>query len=791
MSAINSSSLSPDTETSPSSPSRKQVSGKGEMADLIRTHDWASTPLGPIDTWSDALLYSVNLMLSCQFPTVVFWGQEMIQFYNDGYRPLMAEKHPTALGQSARECWKEAWHLIGPQWEAVLANGETTYMKEVLVPVIRNGRLQDIFWTYSYSPIYSSTGTVDGILIVCHDVTDEVFSARRLRESEARATRILESIGDAVIVTDAQSHVIRMNPVAEGLTGWTAANACSRPLTTVFHIVDETTREIIESPAEKVKRLGTPATLDHHTVLIRKDGTETPIDDSVAPIRDREGNITGAVLVFRDIRERRAAERERDAIAKQLQQAFNVTTDGVLSVDRSWQITFANQRAKEILAASGELLDKNFWQTFPGTIYEGSPYVENYNRAMDNKTSGQFEAFYPEPLNAWFTVTVQPSDDGIILFFRDVTQQRREAEALRESEARFNAIYSASHEYIGIITPAGVVLHCNPASLEFANNTQEDVAGMNFWETPWFINTPGAPEMVEQAIGRAATGEFVRLEFTLLRPTGEAVAFDFSLAPVRDADGKVVFLVPEARDITELKRAEAALMQSEKLAAVGRLASSIAHEINNPLESVMNLIYLARRHAIDPDAQMYLDTADQEIRRVSIIANQTLRFHKQPSNPQEISCSDLFATVLSIYEGKLKNAGIVIEKRYRADRPILCFEGDIRQVLNNLVGNAIDAMPAGGRLLVRSRTATEWSTGRRGLALTIADTGVGMNPLVMQKIFDPFFTTKGIAGTGLGLWVSQEIAERHKGTLTVRSSQRQGTCGTVFNLFLPFDATKP
>jgi PAS domain S-box-containing protein len=519
-----------------SSPPRKRISGTGEMADLTRAYDWASSPLGPVETWSEALLCSINMLLSCQFPTVIFWGPEMIQFYNDGYRPLMTEKHPTALGQSARECWKEAWHIIGPQWDAVLADGSTTYMKEVLVPVIRNGRLQDVYWTYSYSPIYGSEGSIDGILIVCHDVTDEILANRKLSESEAR----------------------------------------------------------------------------------------------------------------------------------------------------------------------------------------------------------------------------------------------------------LGAIYSASVEYLGLLTPEGVLLDCNRASLEFAGNTREDVIGKNFWETPWFLHTPGAPEMARQAIELAATGEFVRQEVTLNRPSGEALPFDFSLAPVRDATCKVVFLVPEGRDISELKQAEAALIQNEKLAAVGRLASSIAHEINNPLESVMNLIYLARQYAVDPDARTLLETADQEIRRVSIIANQTLRFHKQPSKPQAITPADLISTVLGLYEGKLRNAGICIEKRYRAEDPVTCFEGDIRQILNNLVGNAIDAMPHGGRLLVRSRRATDWSTGRKGLTLTVVDTGVGMNADILKKIFDPFFTTKGIGGTGLGLWVSQEITERHSGVLKVRSSQREGRSGTVCALFLPF-----
>jgi len=241
-------------------------------------------------------------------------------------------------------------------------------------------------------------------------------------------------------------------------------------------------------------------------------------------------------------------------------------------------------------------------------------------------------------------------------------------------------------------------------------------------------------------------------------------------------------------DIEERKRAEQALIQSEKLAAVGRLAASIAHEINNPLESVMNLIYLARQHAIDRDTQLLLDTADQEVRRISVIANQTLRFHKQASNPQAIPCFDLFRTVLSIYEGKLKNSNITVEKRLRSDQPIVCFEGDIRQVLNNLVGNAVDSMPSGGRLLIRNRKGTDWTTGRKGLVLTVADTGCGISPGDVQSIFEPFFTTKGIAGTGLGLWVSQEIVIRHAGKLKVRSRQREKHCGTVFTLFLPFAA---
>ncbi len=135
----------------------------------------------------------------------------------------------------------------------------------------------------------------------------------------------------------------------------------------------------------------------------------------------------------------------------------------------------------------------------------------------------------------------------------------------------------------------------------------------------------------------------------------------------------------------------------------------------------------------------------------------------------------------------MKNSNIVVEKRYRAVQPLLCFEGDIRQVLNNLVSNALDAMSKGGRLILRSREATEWAAPRKGLILTIADTGCGMSPDVASQIFEPFFTTKGIGGTGLGLWVSKEVVDRHNGTLRLRSSRKEGESGTVFTLFLPFE----
>ena len=285
------------------------------------------------------------------------------------------------------------------------------------------------------------------------------------------------------------------------------------------------------------------------------------------------------------------------------------------------------------------------------------------------------------------------------------------------------------------------------------------------------------------------SGEPYDVEHRLHLATGEIRWMRSRALPRRDDEGRIVRWYGSTEDIHDRKMAQEALLQSEKLAAVGRLASSIAHEINNPLEAVTNLLYLARTcKDVDEEVLGYIATAESELARVALITNQTLRFHKQSTRQQAVTCSDLIGSALAIYKGRLSSTGIKVEKRKRATRPLVCFDGEIRQVLNNLIGNAIEACaPLGGRLLIRSREGTDWKSGRKGLVLTVADNGIGMSAQTRKKIFDPFFSTKGPAGIGLGLWVSCEIVNRHRGELRVRSTQRSGRCGTVFTVFLPFD----
>jgi len=237
-------------------------------------------------------------------------------------------------------------------------------------------------------------------------------------------------------------------------------------------------------------------------------------------------------------------------------------------------------------------------------------------------------------------------------------------------------------------------------------------------------------------------------------------------------------------DVIQPGPQEEALRKLEKLAAVGQLASSIAHEINNPLESITNLLYLIRQSESMEDVQQYAKIAQEELSRVTEITLQTLRFHRQNSRPTELDLAELLRAVMVLYAGRMLVRNITTEMKLIPSPAVMAMEGEIRQVVNNLVRNALDALSAGGRLLIRLHPERDQHNGRDGVRLTVADTGEGISPQIQDRLFEPFQTTKELTGTGLGLWVSKGIVLKHGGRIQTRT--RLGR-GTVFTVWLPVD----
>ena len=271
---------------------------------------------------------------------------------------------------------------------------------------------------------------------------------------------------------------------------------------------------------------------------------------------------------------------------------------------------------------------------------------------------------------------------------------------------------------------------------------------------------------------------------------GTSETYDLYAEPLHDSQGNVVGITVAALDITQTRLAEEALRRAEKLAVVGRLASSIAHEINNPLESVVNSLYLMRNSGDAEELQFLIRTAEEELARVSHVVTHSLRFNRQSTAPTLQDVSAIADSALALYSGRLRHAPIRLIRDYRPTDPLLCFEGELRQVFANLIGNAIDATRE-GKIQIRIREARQICDGSSCMRVSIADTGSGIEPKTLSRLFEPFVTTKENTGTGLGLWVTAEILKRHRAKVQVRTSTNPHHSGTVFVITFPRIAAGP
>ncbi|QNI32504.1 PAS domain-containing protein [Alloacidobacterium dinghuense] len=268
-----------------------------------------------------------------------------------------------------------------------------------------------------------------------------------------------------------------------------------------------------------------------------------------------------------------------------------------------------------------------------------------------------------------------------------------------------------------------------------------------------------------------------------------------NIYPVRTSSNAVRWVGAVIVDTTQRRNSEDALRKTEKLVATGRLAASIAHEINNPLEAVTNLLYLIRlQDSLSVDTLRYVELAQHEVARVSEITQQTLRFYRQSTLPVTAKVSELMDSVLTLHQGRVNSLQVEVRRFYEPEVDLFCFAGEVRQLFANLIGNALDAMmPGPGQLVLSVRRSRSWrDSDIEGVRVSVMDTGCGMTDEVRGRIFEPFFTTKEATGTGLGLWVSAEIVRKHHGTVRIRSrasvdGQSNGDfrSGTVFMLFFP------
>jgi PAS domain S-box-containing protein len=363
----------------------------------------------------------------------------------------------------------------------------------------------------------------------------------------------------------------------------------------------------------------------------------------------------------------------------------------------------------------------------------------------------------------------------------DITDRKLEQEELQLSRARFKRLFDVNMIGICFWGTDGKVIEANDEYLRIVGVTREEfeMRGYLDWRALTPVEYRAADERALRECMERGVSEIYEKE--ALRRDGKRVPILVGTAFLSGSrfDG-IAFVM----DLSERKTAELALLKQEKLASAGRLAATIAHEINNPLEAVTNLLYLARSSPDLPaGVQQMLKTADEELQRVTHTAKQTLGFYRESTQAGDVDLVQAITDVVSVYGRKLEHRKIDVQTEFRAHPIVHAFGGELRQIFSNVINNAADAMPGGGRLRIRVSHAADGS--RPFVRVTVCDEGTGIDREQRPHIFEPFFTTKRDVGTGLGLWVTKQLVEKHGGRISVRSTTRPDRHGTVFSIVLP------
>lgn len=389
-------------------------------------------------------------------------------------------------------------------------------------------------------------------------------------------------------------------------------------------------------------------------------------------------------------------------------------------------------------------------------------------------------------LLAQFKATVQASRGEAVSFKNSDAGQAYEE--LRVSQARLAAIISSTMDAIITVDEEQRIVLFNRAAENIFGYRSQQIMGK-----PLDMLIPddlrAAHRVHVRDFGRTGiTSRSMYSPRTLnaLRSSGEQFPIEATISQVEAAGQKLFTVV--LRDLSERKRAEDELRKAEKLAVAGRMAATVAHEINNPLETVINALFLIDQSpSLDGTTRELVSTAQQELQRVTQITKLTLGFYRQDERVQaKVSLSDLIDNVLALYGRRFQLIGVKVEPRYETREPVQVVAGEMRQVFSNLIVNAADALAVSGtRLVVHVRNATNWKTMQSGVRVVICDNGPGIPVTVREHLFELFQTTKGEKGTGIGLWVSQGIVKTHGGTIRCRSSVTPGKSGTLFSIFVP------
>ncbi len=703
------------------------------------------------------------------------------------------------LGIPVREALPELETCGGFEFlDEVYRTGTTYRGRELKVSLHQSpaGSEPERYFDFTFQPVFDSAGGVEGILVLAVDATERVAIHQALEEREARFRLAQQATEIGTWEWDPGEDSSTLSPETHRIYG-TDPNASAEEIYRVWsarvHPSDWPQVNLEMAECQKRGVLDIEYRYQHPEMGLRHHHAKGRRMLGTSRFFGVVDDITGRKRV-----EQSLSKREED-----LRGLADAMPQLVWMSDPDGYIHWFNQRWYDYTGTTPEQNCGWGWQSvhdpkflpavvarWKGSLQTGEPFEMVF--PLRGK-EGKYKPFLTR------AVPIRDAGGVILRWFGTNTDISGEFEIRRqieESQARMQTALDSSQRLAAIVESSddaiigkdlnGIVTSWNPAAERMFGYTPEEMIGTS-------IRRVIPPEVFpdeDRIMSAVAHGQRTEhFETTRLRKDGERIEVSLTLSPVFDEAGRIVGVASISRDISQQQKVEKALHTSERLASVGRLAATIAHEINNPLEAVTNLVFLAQSCSDDADRKMFLDQAQQELARVALLTKQTLGFYRENKGAREMTLGELVAPLVAVFSARARNKQISIDTEIREDPAVAIIPGEIRQLFANLLNNSIDAVNDRGRILIRISAAREQrGSGRSGARLTVCDNGPGIPLAVRKKMFEPFFTTKRDVGTGLGLWVTTNILRKHEGSIRLRSCVTPGKSWTAFSVFLPAGA---
>lgn len=802
---------------------------EGEMATLVKNYDWASTALGDTEQWPTSLRTAVSLVLCSKFPMLLMWGDDLIQFYNDAYRSSLGNngKHPHALGQRAQDHWSEMWDVVSPLIEQVRNTGNASYSEDQLIPINRNGNMEDAYWTFSHSPVLNEAGKVEGVLVVSNETTEKVKSRKRIEASDKRFQNLVRDATVGIIVLLGEACLVETANQAYGeLINSKPEELIGRHL---FDVITEAA-EPFKSIIDWVRNSGESVYLyDQYYYIIKNDAKKEGFLNLIyQPYKEDEGNIVGVMILCQDVTEQVLARQKIDYSEQRLQSIIQAAPVAIgLFIGRDLIVEMPNQAFIDIVGKGPNISGIPLREVMPELITENQPYLQIlddvFTSGVEYKTFGSQVRIVRNGVlnNDYYNFTYTPlfNPEGevyaILDIAVDVTEQVHARKRLAQSEENLrNTILKAPTAMCILKGPDQIIEIANHRMIELWGK-DATVLNKPLIEALPEIEGQGFMELLHEVYttGRTHTDYGVPVQLPRNGKVME-VYCNYVYQAYRETDDIITGIIVVANEVTEQvlarqKIEEIVAERTEALAAANtdlhrsnaeleQFAYIASHDLQEPLRKVRTFTEMLQQSLghIDERSQGYLNKINVSAARMTDLIRDVLAYSQLSKEDESYTMVDLQQVIQDV----AADFELLIEQKtakitYEALPTIEAIPLQLSQLFGNLISNSLKFTHL-DRLPVIEITAT--LVNRQDLKysvlplddneyykIAVRDNGIGFNEAYADRIFNIFQRLHGkssFTGTGIGLSICKKIVQNHHGEIYATGVEGEGA---TFIVILP------